>query len=377
MKPGSSSLRAARGRRCRTSPERLFSTCATPITSPLAVMIGAHAMLLVVYPVCSSMSRLNRGSAYASSMINGSCVVKTRPAMPASLRKRISRSRSPCTTREYSSPVASSLRNSVPRSASVSSTVMSTSAASTSSSVSIADTVRETCRSVSASWRRFPCSELAAGATSADIRSLQTRPQRHDHLEQLLALGAERALARGQHVGRVVVRSFERAAERRHRRLQLLHLVGRVAREQPAPRCCVRPVRPRAPPAARRRLPGPAGDRAPVAQPPAAVRRGVVCHPLRARTATRRSSRAAASRPVRGRGRRWSPLTPSASPHEHSPRADMLLAGRPLRNPGGRATLDLGPGVDDAEPGKPVAYAIRTGSSRMAPSTGLSIVSAP
>lgn len=40
----------------------LFITCATPMTSPAASLIGMHRRALVLYPVCISTSRLKRSS---------------------------------------------------------------------------------------------------------------------------------------------------------------------------------------------------------------------------------------------------------------------------------------------------------------------------
>jgi hypothetical protein len=44
------------------SPPNLFITCATPTTSPEASFIGMHSRALVLYPVCTSTSRLKRSS---------------------------------------------------------------------------------------------------------------------------------------------------------------------------------------------------------------------------------------------------------------------------------------------------------------------------
>lgn len=44
------------------SPPSLFITCATPITSPAASLIGMHRRALVLYPVCISTSSLKRSS---------------------------------------------------------------------------------------------------------------------------------------------------------------------------------------------------------------------------------------------------------------------------------------------------------------------------
>src|SRR5580658_1108324 len=166
-------------------------------------------------------------------MMRDSCVVKTQPAMPTSLSRRISSVCSPCSTREYSSPVAGSLRNKVPRSESVSRTVISMSAPSTSSSVSMAETVLDTCRRVSAKWRRLACSvTLVVSDMSAAISRLHLGAQRRSGPLQLLPLLAEPAVEHVALPSRFRLHRYEGAAQLVDGRLQLRHLVRRLHRRR-------------------------------------------------------------------------------------------------------------------------------------------------